>query len=75
MKTEEEWVEDDQMGPELHAKVLALKTCRNRCLAHTKSENALDIAKPVLKMYLTLLQYNGAFSPDSPTEYVQTTWQ
>ncbi|OCH91293.1 hypothetical protein OBBRIDRAFT_792457 [Obba rivulosa] len=65
MDTDEEWVEDAQMWPELKAKILALKVCRNRCLAHAKSDTARDIAKPVLKMFTTLLRNAGSLSADA----------
>ncbi|CAL1708691.1 unnamed protein product [Somion occarium] len=62
MDTDEEWLEDADLTPELRAKIFALKTCRNRCLAHASDENALDIAKPVLKMFTTLIQNSGSFT-------------
>lgn len=68
METEEEWVENDDMSPQLRAKVMALKLFRNRCLAQAASEHALDIAKPVLKMLLTLLQYGGSLSESANDE-------
>ena len=68
MDTDEEWVENADMSPELRAKIMALKVFRNRCLAQTASENALEIAKPVLKMFLTLLQFSGSLSEDTDDE-------
>ncbi|KAI0938430.1 hypothetical protein AcW1_001836 [Taiwanofungus camphoratus] len=65
MDTDEEWVEDSAMSPELKTKILALKVCRNRCLAHASADTALDIARPVLKMFITLLQHSGSFSADA----------
>ncbi|KAI0371302.1 hypothetical protein BV20DRAFT_1120710 [Pilatotrama ljubarskyi] len=62
MQTDEDWVEDANMSLELRAKVLALKVCRNRCLAHAGSDTALEIAQPVIRMFSTVLQYEGAFS-------------
>ncbi|EMD34698.1 hypothetical protein CERSUDRAFT_116889 [Gelatoporia subvermispora B] len=64
MDTDDDWVEDAQMPPELKAKVFALKVCRNRCLAHADSDTARDIAKPVLKMFTTLINNAGALSAD-----------
>ena len=69
METDEEWVEDAAMSPELRAKLLALKTCRNRCMKHASAETALEIAKPVLKMFSTLLEYSGSFTSDADDEY------
>ena len=65
MDTEEDWVEDDFMPLELRAKIIALKVCRNRCLAHAESETALEIAQPVMRMFSTILQYEGSFSADA----------
>ncbi|KAI0689173.1 armadillo-type protein [Cytidiella melzeri] len=65
MNTDEEWVEDNQMTPQLQCKLLALKVCRKRCLAHANSDHAMDIAKPVLRMLMTLLQHSGSFSEDA----------
>ena len=55
----EEWVEDEDVPELLRAKVLALKTCRNRCLSHAGSEKAMEIATPVMKLCATLLEQNG----------------
>ena len=68
MDTDEEWVENDDMSPQLRAKVMALKVFRNRCLAQAASENALDIARPVLKMLLTFLQYSGSLTETANDE-------
>ncbi len=59
MQTDQDWVEDPP--PTLRAKVLALKVCRNRCLAHAESETALEISQPVIRMFSTVLQYEGVF--------------
>ena len=50
------------MPDELRAKILALKVCRNRCLAHASSEKALEIATPVLKLLATLLEHEGSLN-------------
>ena len=68
MDLDEEWVDDAHMSSELRAKVLALKTYRHRCLANATSAHAKDIAKPVIAMYLALLQNNGAFSSEDQVE-------
>jgi sister chromatid cohesion protein PDS5 len=70
MDVENEWFEDDEVPAELRAKILALKVCRNRSLAHASSESALEISTPVLKMLTTLLLNNGSFKPDSDDECV-----
>lgn len=63
MRPEEDWVDDPP--PPLRAKVLALKVCRNRCLAHAESETAREIAAPVIRMFSTVLQYEGRFRADA----------
>lgn len=68
MDTDTEWVEDENMTPSLRAKLLALKVCRNRCMAHAEDETALDIASPVLKMFLTLLEHSGSLTADAQDE-------
>jgi sister-chromatid-cohesion protein PDS5 len=68
MDDDEEWIEDDDISPTLSAKVLALKVCRNRSLAHASSDTALEISKPVLKMFATLLEHSGSFAADAADE-------
>ncbi|KAI0790526.1 armadillo-type protein [Abortiporus biennis] len=69
MEVENDWIEDSDLHPRLRAKLLALKTCRNRCLVNASTENALDIVKPVLKMFTTLVTYGGAFKPDTEESF------
>ncbi|KAF8970162.1 armadillo-type protein [Flammula alnicola] len=59
---EEEWMEDDAVPDELRAKLFALKVCRNRCLAHAATEQALEIATPVLKLLATLVEHDGTLN-------------
>jgi sister chromatid cohesion protein PDS5 len=65
---DDEWIEKDNMSPLLRAKLLSLKVCRNRCLAHAESDIALDIATPVLKMFITLLEQSGSLRPNDEDE-------
>ncbi|KAK7046668.1 sister chromatid cohesion protein pds5 [Favolaschia claudopus] len=65
METDEEWADESEISDNLRAKILALKVCRNRSLAHAEKENALEIATPVLKMLATLLDNSGSFIADS----------
>ncbi|KAJ7446638.1 armadillo-type protein [Mycena latifolia] len=60
MDTEEEWADESEVSDNLRAKILALKVCRNRSLAHASSENAIEIATPVFKMLATLLEHGGS---------------
>ena len=68
MDIDTDWVDDSVMPPRLKAKLLALKVCRNRCLAHASSDTAVDIAKPVLKMLTSILHYDGSLVPDAEDE-------
>lgn len=63
-----DWVENEEMADELRAKILALKVCRNRCLAHAESENGAEIATPVLKMLATLMEHEGSLILDIAEE-------
>ncbi|KAF8189855.1 cohesin-associated protein Pds5 [Mycena galopus ATCC 62051] len=65
MDTEEEWADESEVSDNLRAKILALKVCRNRSLAHAEKENALEIATPVIKMLATLLEHGGSFIAES----------
>ncbi|KAF8067855.1 armadillo-type protein [Lyophyllum atratum] len=62
MDVDEEWVPDEDVSPTLRAKILSLKVCRYRSLAHAPSDQALDISTPVLKMFATLLEHSGSFT-------------
>ncbi|RDB27480.1 Sister chromatid cohesion protein pds5 [Hypsizygus marmoreus] len=65
MDVDEEWVTDEDVSPTLRAKILSLKVCRNRSLAHASPDKGLDIAAPALKMFATLLEHNGSFTGDA----------
>lgn len=65
VQADADWVEDGEMQPWLRAKLLSLKTCRNRCLVNASSEDALTIAKPVMNMFNTLVQFGGGITADS----------
>ena len=65
MDVDEEWVENADMWPLLRAKIIALKMCRHRCLTHAQQNKPNEIAKPVIKMYTTLLDNSGSFSPEA----------
>ena len=67
---EEEWAQDEEVTPQMEAKVQALKVCRHRCLAHAGSEKALEHAAPVLKLLASLLEHGGSLTADGAEEYV-----
>ena len=67
MEDGEEWFEDEV--PELlRAKVQALKACRSRCLAHSSSDKAVEIATPVMKLCATLLEHSGSLNSEIEEE-------
>ncbi|KAL5521605.1 PDS5 [Sanghuangporus sanghuang] len=61
----DEWEDEDKLPPRALAKSLALKVCRHRCLVHANSESAADMASPVIKLLVTLLEKGGALTPQS----------
>ncbi|KAG0700591.1 armadillo-type protein [Suillus ampliporus] len=65
MDSDADWVDDDDVAPSLRARILALKVCRNRCLAHASTDTALEVATPVLKMLSTLIDHGGSYSADA----------
>ncbi|TFY68468.1 hypothetical protein EVG20_g3547 [Dentipellis fragilis] len=65
MQVDTEWVENTDMPIALRAKLLALKVCRARCLAHATAPTALDVATPVMKMFMSILEHGGALSAAS----------
>lgn len=68
MEDDEEWAEEEAVSPTLRAKILSLKVCRNRSLAHAASDTALERSKPILKMFTTLLEHSGSFAADTVDE-------
>lgn len=70
MDTDVEWVDDDDVWPELKTKILSLKVCRNRCLARASSDAPLEVATPVLKMLVSILENEGSVVAQMESEYV-----
>jgi len=73
MDVDAEWVEKPDVPFSLSKKIMALKVCRNRCLAHAASDTALDVATPVLKMFFALLEHGGSFHAENDDEFVHLT--
>ncbi|KAH9985602.1 armadillo-type protein [Russula vinacea] len=65
MDIDAEWVEESDVPPSLSKKIIALKVCRNRCLAHATSDAALDIATPVIRMLFALLEQGGSLRAEN----------
>lgn len=61
---DEEWIDEDNLPALARAKVLALKLCRHRCLVYAKSDTALEITTPVLRMLFAFLELQGLISED-----------
>ena len=70
MDVDVEWIERADVPPSLSKRILALKVCRNRCLAHAESDTALDMATPALKMFFALLENGGSLHGESDDESV-----
>ncbi|KAH9968243.1 armadillo-type protein [Russula dissimulans] len=65
MDVDAEWIEKSDVPPSLSKKIMALKVCRNRCLAHASSDAALDIATPVFRMFFALLAHGGSLHAEN----------
>jgi sister chromatid cohesion protein PDS5 len=70
MDIDAEWIEKSDVPPSLSKKIIALRLCRNRCLAHATSDAALEIATPVLKMLFALLEQGGSLRAENEDEFV-----
>lgn len=73
MDVDVEWIERADVPPSLNKRVLALKVCRNRCLAHAESDTALDLATPALKMFFALLENGGSLHGENDDECVSVS--
>jgi hypothetical protein len=70
MDADAEWVEKVDISPSMRKRIMALKVCRNRCLAHATSDTALDMATPVLRMFFALLEHAGSLHAENDDELV-----
>ncbi|KAF8325800.1 armadillo-type protein [Cantharellus anzutake] len=61
---DEEWDENEKAPLDARLKILALKICVNRCMAHATRDSALDIARPVIKMLFAILSNMGSVKAD-----------
>lgn len=73
MDVDAEWIEKSDIPPSLSKKIMALKVCRNRCLAHAASDTALDMATPVLRMFFALLEHGGSLHAENEDKLVRHT--
>jgi len=73
MDVDAEWIEKSDVPPSLSKKIMALKVCRNRCLAHAASDTALDVATPVLRMFFALLEHGGSLHAENEDKLVHHT--
>lgn len=65
----EEWAPDADVSLLTRAKLLSMKICRNRCIAHGSSKSALDLANPFITMFLTILAHGGSLTEAARDEY------
>lgn len=66
-----DWEPDENLTPRARAKLAALKLCSNRCVAHATTEGAIQVATPVLKLFLTIL--NQPLNEPNPKGYFATS--
>lgn len=66
----EEWGPDADVSWLTRAKLLSMKICRNRCIAHGNSKSALDLGTPVITMLLTVLAHGGSMTEEARDECV-----
>ncbi|GAA5863133.1 hypothetical protein JCM3774_001432 [Rhodotorula dairenensis] len=58
--SEDAWFEEDATPALTHARILAIKILQNRCLAYAKTEQAGEVAKPIVDTLWPLMkQYGG----------------
>lgn len=50
------WGEESQIDDDVQARLLSIKILTNRCMADAGSTTAVEIAKPVFKLLLSLLK-------------------
>lgn len=70
MEDDEEWFDDADVPPLVQARILALKICRKRCIAHSSSATALDVTQPVLRLFTSILANYGSATDDVEDEFV-----
>lgn len=63
-------MDDDDVPPLVQAKILVLKICRRRCLVHAQSDSASEVAEPVLKLMITMLENGGSIEDHDDDEWV-----
>jgi sister-chromatid-cohesion protein PDS5 len=69
MDESQDWYEEDEVPPDLKARMFCLKVFRNRCLANAASQEALDISRPTIKLLTSALGKDDAFSAGDGDEY------
>ena len=68
METEDEWADDSALSASARSKMLAIKVCTNRSLAHAPSPSVMEVTTPILRLLVTLLEHNGSMTADSNDE-------
>ena len=65
-----EWIPENELPSLARAQILCLKLFRHRCLKFSNSESAMDVAKPVIKLLIAVLENGGSPKPDMELKYV-----
>lgn len=68
MVDEQEWFEDHQVPTSLKTRLMALKVCRNRCMAHVGGELEGEVAAPLLKLTMSILLNHGSVTANDDDE-------
>ncbi|KAG8757054.1 hypothetical protein FRC14_002423 [Serendipita sp. 396] len=60
---EVEWCTKEQLHPLVIAKCGVMRLLVNRCLAHTRGDDAEKVSQPVAKLLMDVLDGDGSFTP------------
>ncbi|KAK9475982.1 armadillo-type protein [Lipomyces japonicus] len=66
-----DWVEDKELDDDCKAKILGLRVLVSRLQAAATADTAAEIGKPVIKLFITLIENSGEVSieKDTPLHY------
>ncbi|WVQ83257.1 hypothetical protein IAT38_005396 [Cryptococcus sp. DSM 104549] len=61
----DEWIPRDELDPEDHAKLIALRVCTHWCLASARAVDAVQLLQPTLKLLVAVLGNDGAVTANT----------
>lgn len=59
-----DWASEDQLPSLSRAQIRCLKLFRHRCLKFSNSDSAVDVAKPAIKLLVSILSNGGSPKAD-----------